>query len=226
MADTMPEGSSFGSRERTVVKAEDRDTMLLALIGNLFVNWSNNESLLIYLINLLMKVDEAAAVVVFSTLNTTRARTDLIRRLSVVAVADRKLSRDLDALLERFDATTRVRNEFNHAMYVVDDKSGAITHTQSTRIIQQRGKLKFGEKRKIDKARLDELKATIREMCDLNRDIRDYLGRLQAISQGLAAASADAGSQKSRMGPEWPNGARRLAFRTRRTRNSCVPFAA
>lgn len=180
MPETPPDKSGFGSRERRVVQEDDRDKMLLALIGNLFVNWSNNESLLIYLINLLMDVEEAAAVVVFSTLNTTRARTDLIRRLSMFTIAERKLLRELDDLLERFDATTRVRNEFNHAMYVVDDKTGAITHTQSTRIVQQRGKLKFGQKRKIDKARLDELRATIQEMCDLNRDIRAYLARLRA----------------------------------------------
>lgn len=182
MPNTPPDASA-SSRERAVVEAEDRDTMLLALIGNLFVNWSNNESLLIYLINQLMEVDQASAVVVFSTLNTTRARTDLIRRLSMFTVADRKLLRQLDTLLDRFDATTRVRNEFNHAMYVVDDKTGAITHTQSTRIVQQRGKLKFGEKRRIDEARLEELKDTIREMCDLNRDIRAYLERLHTHLQ-------------------------------------------
>lgn len=187
---TPPPNSNTESFERAVPETVDRGTMLLALIGNLFVNWSNNESLLIYLINLLMDVEEPSAVIVFSTLNTTRARTDLIKRLSMFTISDRRLQRELDDLLERFEGTTRVRNEFNHAMYVVDEKTGAITHTQSTRIIQQRGKIKFGAKKKIDDARIAEVKATIQEMCALNRDIREYLQRLQAHVERTKAARA------------------------------------
>ena len=63
-------------------------------------------------------------------------------------------------------------------MYVVDEKNGQLTHTQSTRIIQQRGRIRFGAKKKIDNARIEKLKATIQEMCDLNRDTWNYLDRL------------------------------------------------
>ncbi|MDA7948176.1 MAG: hypothetical protein MPJ78_11955 [Hyphomicrobiaceae bacterium] len=165
--------------------------MVLALIGNLFVNWSNNESLLVYLIDLFMEDDRASpephvagdepspsAVIVFSTLNTTRARIDLIRRLSRFSITDSGLQDELDRLLARFEATTRIRNEFNHAMYLVDQETGELTHTQSTRIVQRGGKLKFGATKKIDQARIETLKQTIQEMCDLNGDIRDLLTRL------------------------------------------------
>lgn len=193
----MPDAPSDISELRTpqpaAGNAVDRGTMVLALIGNLFVNWSNNESLLVYLIDLFMDDDQIAsesglaedepspsAVIVFSTLNTTRARIDLIRRLSRFNITDRKLQRELDRLLDRFEATTRIRNEFNHAMYLVDERSGQLTHTQSTRILQHRGKLKFGEKKKIDRARIETLQQTIQEMCDLNTDFRDLLVRLRA----------------------------------------------
>ena len=191
MADRRSETSKLEPRESTAAKPLDRGTMILALIGNLFVNWSNNESLLVYLIDLFMDGKLAgsdpakfgdepspSAVIVFSTLNTTRARIDLIRRLSRFNVADQRLQNELERLLTRFEATTRVRNEFNHAMYLVEPESGELTHTQSTRIVQQGGKLKFGAKKKIDQARIKALQETIQEMCDLNHDIRDFLNRL------------------------------------------------
>ena len=57
----------------------DRRTFVLALIGNLICSWSNNESLFIYVLMILQRTDEASAAVVFATLNTTRARPDLIQ---------------------------------------------------------------------------------------------------------------------------------------------------
>lgn len=191
MADRQSEISKLQARQPAATQSLDRGTMILALIGNLFVNWSNNESLLVYLIDLFMEGDRASAgaktfddepspsaVIVFSTLNTTRARIDLIKRLSRFNISDPQLQSELDRLLARFEATTRIRNEFNHAMYLVDGESGDLTHTQSTRIVQQGGKLKFGAKKKIDQARIRTLKKTIQEMCDLNRDIRALLARL------------------------------------------------
>lgn len=62
----------------------------LTLIGNLVHCWSNNESLFIYILMLLMETDEATAAIVFATLNTTRARIDLIERLAKIKVGDRK----------------------------------------------------------------------------------------------------------------------------------------
>ena len=47
--------------------------LVLALIGNLICSWSNNESLFIYVLMILLRTDEASAAVVFATLNTTRA---------------------------------------------------------------------------------------------------------------------------------------------------------
>jgi hypothetical protein len=40
---------------------------------------------------LLMETDEATAAIVFATLNTTRARIDLIERLAKIKVGDKKV---------------------------------------------------------------------------------------------------------------------------------------
>jgi hypothetical protein len=63
---------------------------LMALIGQLVFSSSNNESLLIYILMILLQTDEASAAIVFSTLNTTRARLDLVSRLAKIKVNDRE----------------------------------------------------------------------------------------------------------------------------------------
>ena len=54
----------------------------LLLIGRLNYTWTNTESLLIHLIAGLSALDKEIATVIFLTLNTTRARIDLVERLS------------------------------------------------------------------------------------------------------------------------------------------------
>ena len=44
--------------------------------------WTNTESLLIYLIAGLAKIDKETAIIIFLTLNTTRARIELVERLA------------------------------------------------------------------------------------------------------------------------------------------------
>ena len=51
-------------------------------MGELNYTWTNTESLLIYLIAGLARTDKETAIVVFLTLNTTRARIDLVERLA------------------------------------------------------------------------------------------------------------------------------------------------
>jgi hypothetical protein len=75
-------------------------------------------------------------------------------------------------------------------MYLVNDR-GEITHTQSTRIVQSRNGLAFGEKRAIDDARIREITAAIREMKQINRDIWDFMPRLDAHLRRQKSRSSD-----------------------------------
>lgn len=184
MSGNLPERPDFKALQLAAASTADKRTQLMVLIGNLAFSWSNNESMFIYLIMLLLDTDETAAAVVFSTLNTTRARIDLIRRLALLRINDKSISRELDELIARFDVSTRLRNEFNHAVFDVDAK-GDITHTRSLRLVEKRGKLKFGETQAVNSKRLRELSGAISELVSLNRDIWDFLPRLQ---QHLRAA--------------------------------------
>ena len=64
-------------------------------------------------------------------------------------------------------------------MYMVD-ASGQITHTQSMRIVQTRDSLQFGEMKPMDDARLKSMIKTTRDMTRINRDIWDFLPRLES----------------------------------------------
>lgn len=155
------------------------------LIGDLNLAWSNNESLFIYVLMLLLGTDERAAAIVFATLNTTRARLDLVQRLAKIAVADRGVRNELTDIVERFSAATRLRNDFSHATFVIDEH-GEITHTQHMKVEESRGNLRFGVRRPVDDARLDEIIHAIRELDTLNRRIWDLMPVLEEAT-GAAA---------------------------------------
>ena len=178
----LPPKPDFEALLASAPASADRRTFILALIGNLIFSWSNNESLFIFVLMILLETDQASAAIAFATLNTTRARLDLIQRLAKIKIRDKKLDKALTKLIERFNESTHVRNEFNHCMYVVNDR-GQITHTQSMRIVETRSSLRFGELKPIDDARLKQLMKTTEEMTQINRDIWDFLPRLQAHLQ-------------------------------------------
>ena len=197
MATQLPPMPDFKAIEALAPKSADHRTSILALIGNLVFSWSNNESLFIYLLMLLLRTDQTSAAIVFATLNTTRARLDLIQRLAKVQIKDPAIAKALSKLIARFVDCTRIRNEFNHCMYMVDDH-GEITHTHSIKIVETRKKLAFGQVRAMDDKRLKEMTATTRELKALNRDIWNFLPRLD---EHLNNARPNAGARSGRSKP-------------------------
>jgi hypothetical protein len=185
----LPPKPDFEALAASAPASADRRTLILALIGNLVSSWSNNESLFIYVLMILLKTDQASAALTFATLNTTRARLDLIQRLAKITIRDKNLDKALSKIIERFNESTQVRNEFNHCMYIVDT-SGQITHTQSMRIVQTKNNLQFGEMKPMDDARLRSMVKNTKEMTRINRDIWDFLPRLESHLASVAKPSA------------------------------------
>jgi len=173
----LPPKPDFDAIDAAAPVSADRRTLILALIGHLVFSWSNNESMFIYVLMLLLDTDQATAAVVFATLNTTRARLDLIERLAKLQIKDQAIDKTLGKLIEHFNDSTRVRNEFNHCMYSVGS-GGEITHTQAIRIIEKRGQLRLGDVRPMDDDRIKEMIEAIRELKQINRDIWNFLPRL------------------------------------------------
>jgi hypothetical protein len=188
MVSPLPPKPDFAAIEAAAHQSVNRRTFILAVIGNLVYSWSNNESMFIYVLMLLMRTDETSATVVFATLNTTRARLDLVERLAKIKIKDRAIEKELDRIVAKFNEFTRIRNEFNHCMYTVD-QHGEITHTHSIRMHTGRGGLQLGVVRKLDEPRIQEMLDAVRSLTRLNRDIWDFLPRLQAHLEGPDAGS-------------------------------------
>lgn len=183
----LPAQPDFGALYAAAPQTADRRTRILALIGNLVFGWSNNESVLVYVLMLLLETDKMSAAIVFATLNTTRARLDLIQRLARAKIADREMRDAVDRLLERFARCTRERNEFNHCMYAVNQR-GEITHTQTLRVRETRSGIRMGETRPLDDARIAEMTAALDDLKALNRALWEILPRLEAFLARRRAA--------------------------------------
>ena len=185
----LPLQPDFATLDLASPGTADRRTLILAHIGNLVFAWSNNETLLIYLIGILMRTNEVAAAIVFATLNTSRARIDLVSRLARSLPEEADVITQLLTILERFSDCSQVRNEFNHCMYDVD-ATGEITHTRSMRITVVRGRPKLGLRRALDAKRLDEIAQTTKQLQIINRQIWALLPALRSLMDRPDPAAA------------------------------------
>ena len=92
---------------------------------------------------------------------------------------DRAIRAEIDRTIELFNDANRIRNEFMHAMYLVNDQ-GEITHTQMLRFVERRGRASFGDRQPIDAKRRQTLVDVHDGLRQLNRKLWDLLPRLQA----------------------------------------------
>jgi hypothetical protein len=143
---------------------------ILLLIGRLNYTWTNTESLLIHLIAGLAKVDKETAIVIFLTLNTTRARIDLVERLAKMAKTPRKCREDVLSLLEKLNQQSKLRNKYNHCIYSFDDK-GDISHTHLMRIFDGKDSIKYGKVEALDREEITRISACIEDIANVNREI-------------------------------------------------------
>ncbi|SDE12315.1 hypothetical protein [Limimaricola pyoseonensis] len=148
---------------------------LLLLVGRMNYCWTNTESLLIHLIAGLAGTGTQNATIIFLTLNTARARLDLVERLAKSQeIAPETLSRLLD-ITGRIRRHQALRNRYNHALYAFDAEGGA-ARTITMRIADRKTKVKMGQSAAIDDAALAEINGTIAALQLLNRDIWSLIG--------------------------------------------------
>lgn len=143
---------------------------LLLLVGRMNYIWTNTESLMIHLIAGLARTDKQAAVIIFLTLNTTRARIDLVERLAKSGAAgdmSRQKILDITARIRRHQS---LRNRYSHSIYSFDTDTGT-TRTIMMRISDRKNGLKMGRSDDIDAAALDRIRETIEALKRLNHDI-------------------------------------------------------
>jgi hypothetical protein len=147
---------------------------VLLLVGRLNYAWTNTESLLIYVIAHLMATSKEAAIIVFLTLNTTRARLDLIERLAKMMETPAKTREDVLEIAARLKRESRLRNKYNHCIYSFDE-NGEMGTTQLLRIAEFGDDLKYGKLEEIDADEVERIRACIAEVTAVNRTIWGFL---------------------------------------------------
>lgn len=149
---------------------EARFDRLILLVGKLNYMWTNTESLLIHLIAGLSGTSKDVAVIIFLTLNTTRARIDLVERL---AKMDGRPAEIRDPILKhthRLSKLSGIRNKFNHCIYSFDKESGN-PKTILMRISDRKTDIKLGREDTVDDEAIHEIEDVVEQLSAANRDI-------------------------------------------------------
>ncbi|MEQ8447531.1 MAG: hypothetical protein RIB57_16750 [Pelagibacterium sp.] len=151
-----------------------RTETLLLLIGKLVYTWSNTESLLIDVMCLLMGVEKNVAIVTYLTLNTTRARLDLIERLSKLPGVSSQVQDRVLAISGRMKAASKVRNKYSHSIFSFDEH-GDMDRTELLRIADFGRNVRYGKVEPLDDEEFQRLSDAIQVLVATNRDIHDFL---------------------------------------------------
>jgi hypothetical protein len=144
----------------------------LLRVGTLNYTWTNTESLLIHLIAGLARIDKDTAVILYLTLNTTRARLDLVERLTKrdACPAPKAAQPRILAVAARMKSLSALRNRFNHCIYAFDADGGPPRAIQM-RIADRRESIRVGAESILDSATLEEIDTALRELQKLNTEI-------------------------------------------------------
>jgi hypothetical protein len=143
---------------------------VLLLVGQLNYTWTNTESLLIYLIAGLAKIDKETAVIIFLTLNTTRARIELVERLAKMAKTPETCRSAVLQVTEQLTRQGKLRNKYSHCIYSFDE-TGTRASTQLMRIFDSKDSIKYGKVEELDNFELKKITASIDEIRYINKKI-------------------------------------------------------
>ncbi|WP_331283707.1 hypothetical protein [Sulfitobacter dubius] len=148
----------------------------LLLVGKLNYTWTNTESLLIHFIAGLARVDKETATVIFLTLNTTRARIDLVERLSKLDKTTREQRSAVLDITSRLLGQAKLRNRYNHCIYAFDAEGGN-PRTILMRIADRKDTLKMGQSHPLNDAAAEDIEAAINELALINQAIWQVIQR-------------------------------------------------
>lgn len=142
---------------------------ILLLVGQLNYTWTNTESLLIHIIAGLARVDKETAIVIFLTLNTPRARIDLVERLAKMQKTPADCRAQVLEATRRLSEEAKLRNKFNHCIYSFDPDSGKGI-TQLMRIFDNKDQIKYGKIEALDEPEMRRIRASIDSLVSINKE--------------------------------------------------------
>src|SRR5690606_2021728 len=115
----------------------------------------------------LARVDKETAIVIFLTLNTTRARIDLVERLSKMPKTPPGLRDRILELMKSLTKESALRNKFNHCIYSFDPDSGRGA-TQLMRIFDDKSEIKYGKVESLDEKEVGKIRKSIKSITAIN----------------------------------------------------------
>lgn len=151
-------------------RLESEFSSALFEIGRMTYVWTNTESLLVHLISALLDCDKDRALLVYLTLNTTRARIDLVERLAKSGFTSKERSEKVLDCTRRLAKFSGARNLYNHAIYSVNSEDGGISTIQM-RISETKQGLKIGRRKRLDRAAIEDIQQVIRDLTELNQEM-------------------------------------------------------
>lgn len=143
---------------------------ILLLVGQLNYTWTNTESLLIHLIAGLAKIDKETAIIIFLTLNTTRARIELVERLAKMQKTPAACRQAVLEVTGKLTRQGRLRNKYSHCIYSFDE-SGSHGSTQLMRIVDGKDDVKYGKIEALDEREIGRIQASIDDIKEINKGI-------------------------------------------------------
>ena len=147
---------------------------ILLLIGQLNYTWTNTESLLIYLIAGLARVDKETAIVIFLTLNTTRARIEMVERLAKLRRTPQAARREVLAMTDRLAQQAKLRNKYSHCIYSFDEVNKSM-NTQLMRIFDAKEEIKYGKIEALDDQEITKVQKCIKDISYTNVAIWNFV---------------------------------------------------
>jgi len=160
-----------------IVGSADFNVPWYIAIGGLVVNWSNNESVFMAMLQALIASGDHSAAIIWYSHRTTRARLELVKRLCREQVKDEALLQDIQKAISQFGGFSRVRSFYCHAMYGYDSDLRLSSASGAT--MPQDGDAIMFENRHFDAATMNEIGNTITELVAFNRELWKLVDRLQ-----------------------------------------------
>lgn len=133
---------------------------ILLLVGQMNYSWTNTESLLIHIIAGLAGIDKETAIVIFLTLNTTRARLDLVDRLAKMNRIDESARDEILSITREMVRVLKHKNRYNHCLYSFD-ADGTQAKTIMMRIAETKNSIKIGKTQDLNSMEIDKIKQSI-----------------------------------------------------------------
>jgi hypothetical protein len=143
---------------------------VLLRVGQLNYTWTNTESLLIYLIAGLARTDKETAIVIFLTLNTTRARIELVERLAKMPNTPASCRKAVLAATQQLTQQAKLRNKYSHCIYSFDE-TGTRASTQLMRIVDSRDGIRYGKTEELGESEMQRIADSISAIGNINREI-------------------------------------------------------